>query len=170
MLGKGANKNDIYTKGLLHGAAHAWIYRKNGDDVEVLLQKRGPSKRTWPNLYDISAAGHIDVGEEPLTTALREAKEEIGIDIAPTLLKLIKINRVTMTPPNGDIENEFQWIYLLQLNQTPNFTLEESEVGSILWKPLEVFEEEIVAKPELYVSHTPEYFRLVISAIKQALV
>lgn len=168
--GQGAIKNDIYTKGLLHGSAHVWIYLQNGANVEVLLQKRGANKRTWPNLYDISAAGHIDIGEEPLTTALRETKEEIGLDITAADLKLIKLNRVVMLPPNGETENEFQWIYLLRLDQIPKFILEKSEVDSLLWKPLGEFEKEVFAKPQLYVSHTPEYFQTVINAIKKALV
>src|SRR6185312_12242204 len=74
-------------KGALHGASHVWIWRKSGNDIELLLQKRVANKRTWPGFYDISTAGHIDFGETPLAAAIREASEELGITIKPMDLK-----------------------------------------------------------------------------------
>lgn len=71
---KGAKRDDVFGNGILHGASHVWIWRKDNGTLEILLQKRAPNKRTWPNRYDVSAAGHIDLGETPLDAALREAK------------------------------------------------------------------------------------------------
>jgi 8-oxo-dGTP pyrophosphatase MutT (NUDIX family) len=37
----------------------------------------------WPNLWDVSVAGHISAGEGPVEAALREAQEELGVTLVP---------------------------------------------------------------------------------------
>ena len=59
--------------------------QKNGYDL--LLQKRSKEKDSFPGCYDISSAGHISAGDEPLETALRELEEELGIKAEPEQLK-----------------------------------------------------------------------------------
>ena len=100
---KGSAKDEVFSKGLLHGAAHVWIWRIKDGIPEVLLQKRAPNKRTWPNRYDISAAGHIDLGETPLDTALREANEEIGLNVTPDKLKHFGVHRAHLETENNQL-------------------------------------------------------------------
>ena len=164
--GKGANKDDVFAKGLLHGAAHVWIWRNNNGQTEVLLQKRAANKRTWPNRLDISAAGHIDVGEGSLTVALRETSEEIGIDVEPELLEEIVVVKAYMIAENEAIENEFQWLYLLELANDIKFSLQETEVDSLVWKRLDDFAQD--SSSELYVPHGKEYYEKVVTAIRAA--
>lgn len=162
--GQAATKNDVFANGLLHGAAHVWTWRTNGTTLEVLLQKRAATKRTWPNRLDISVAGHIDAGETPLTTALREAKEEIGTSLEATQLEEIGRFKTYMRAENGAIENEFQWLYLFETPPGLNFILQEEEVASLTWKKLSDFETEF--SKEAYVPHPKEYYLKVIDAIK----
>lgn len=138
---------------MLHGASHVWIWRTNNSQTEILLQKRSANKRTWPSRYDISAAGHIDLGEEPMTAALRETSEEIGLTIAENDLKLITVHRVHMAAGKGAIENEFEWVYILELQSELGFDLQKSEVASIEWKNIGVFRDELKHKPDDYVPH-----------------
>ncbi|CAN5633654.1 hypothetical protein BH23PAT2_BH23PAT2_05520 [soil metagenome] len=166
LQGEGATKDDIFAKGLLHGASHVWIWRKKEDFVEVLLQKRAANKRTWPNRLDISAAGHIDLGEDPLTAAMRETKEEIGLKVDQESLQEFGKVKTYMTAENGAIENEFQWLYLLKFADNSEFTLQEAEVDSLAWKKLDDFV--IECGSDLYVPHGEEYYGKVISAIKTA--
>lgn len=163
--GRDSDPTVILTEGLLHGASHVWIWRKTLTGVEVLVQKRANTKRTWPNLYDISAAGHIDSGETPMVAALREAKEEINLDIEPTQLKLFNVMRVHMVSGTGLIENEFQWLYLLRLNEDVSFELQEFEVASLEWVSLESFT--VDSASNSYVPHGELYYATVIDAIKR---
>ncbi len=166
--GQGANKDDTFSKALLHGAAHVWIWRSKNGKPEVLLQKRAANKRTWPNRFDISAAGHIDLGEEPLTAGVRETIEEIGLKVREGDLNLISVQRSNMSAGNGLVENEFQWLYLFELPADTDFTLEQSEVASVEWKSVADLKKELNDSPGNYVPHGDPYYNTVCSAIEAA--
>lgn len=65
---------------LIHRVVHILVFNKNGD---LLLQKRSPAKDVAPGKWDTSVGGHISPGEDPLTAALRETEEELGISPHP---------------------------------------------------------------------------------------
>ena len=50
----------------------------NADDV--LLMKRSPHKRVFPNRYN-GVGGHMERDEDPLTCARREIAEETGLEV-----------------------------------------------------------------------------------------
>ena len=54
--------------------------------MQILLQKRSQNKDSFPGKFDTSSAGHIQAGDEPLESALRELKEELGISATPEQL------------------------------------------------------------------------------------
>jgi isopentenyldiphosphate isomerase len=64
--------------GEYHFVTHVWIVNDNG---EYLIQKRQPWKKGWPNMWDSSAAGAAQAGDDSVTAAIRETKEEIGVQI-----------------------------------------------------------------------------------------
>lgn len=64
-------------KELFKSAVHMIIM----DNDKLLLQKRKGSK-LWPGYYALPA-GHIDEGENQYDALVREAKEELDIDINP---------------------------------------------------------------------------------------
>lgn len=166
--GKGANKDTVFTKALLHAASHVWIWRKTNDQIEILVQKRAADKRTWPNLFDISAAGHIDLGESELDAAIRETREEIGY--APDVSKLehIGVHRHNSATINTAlIENEFRYLYLLEITNETSFSLDDGEVDSILWKPLPVMQYELSDSGlrNNYVPHGDAYFAMLFEAL-----
>jgi 8-oxo-dGTP diphosphatase len=50
----------------------------HGDDV--LLLRGAPGKRLWPNRYN-GVGGHVERGEDILSAALREIREETGLSV-----------------------------------------------------------------------------------------
>jgi isopentenyldiphosphate isomerase len=71
-------RKQVHRDGDWHCSAHVWLL--DAERKLIVVQKRSASKDTFPNRWDISAAGHIEVGCDPLTTAVRELAEELGID------------------------------------------------------------------------------------------
>ena len=76
--GRVATRDEVHREGLWHRiAAIAVIDKEN----RILLQQRSNGKLTNPGKWDIAAAGHVDAGEDSLTTIIRETGEEVGIEI-----------------------------------------------------------------------------------------
>ena len=69
---------------------------KTEKGYDLLLQKRSKEKDSFPGCYDISSAGHISAGDEPLETALRELEEELGIKAEPEQLKKVCMHEGSM--------------------------------------------------------------------------
>lgn len=72
----GASMAEAYAQGLKHRVVIIFVQNESG---QLLLQKRGPGVATYANCWDVSAAGHVDEGEDYLTAAKRELQEELGI-------------------------------------------------------------------------------------------
>ncbi|NJO01647.1 MAG: NUDIX domain-containing protein [Bacteroidia bacterium] len=78
----------------------------------LLFQKRSANKRDFPNLYDISAAGHILAGEDWLS-GVREISEELGLEVDPQDLVFLSI-RKSVSPLVGGMNREFCYTCLLE--------------------------------------------------------
>lgn len=116
-----------HQQGLWHQTFHCWIVRGN----RVLLQLRSPHKANYPDMLDISAAGHLAAGEEPIE-GLREIEEELGLDIHANELKYLGIKHDVMDEPSGVRNREFAHVYLLR-NETPigDLRLDANEVSGV---------------------------------------
>lgn len=71
-----ATRHEVHEKNLRHRAVHILVFNERGD---LFLQKRSRWKDKHPSLWDSSAAGHVNAGQEYAATAARELEEEIGI-------------------------------------------------------------------------------------------
>ena len=75
-----------------------YLIIKNKND-EVLLQRRQGTK-LWPN-YLALPAGHIDKNENAYEAAVREAKEELGIEISiDDIIDTFVVNRKNKSLPS----------------------------------------------------------------------
>ncbi len=79
-----------------------YLIIKNGKG-EVLLQRRRGTK-LWPGFLALPA-GHIDEGENAYEAAIREAREELGIEIhVEDIIDTFVVNRKNKSlPPYYDI-------------------------------------------------------------------
>lgn len=133
-LGK-MEKAQAHEQGKWHKCVHLWI--TNGKSV--LLQLRAPQKKSFPNKWDISVAGHVDAGETPLQAVQREYQEELGI--AWDLGKL----EYGCTLKSGTIENnqpakEFLYLYFVKKDiDLKKLNLPANEVADVKYIPYEDF-------------------------------
>lgn len=133
--------------GIRHRTAHVWILRQREDRTQILLQKRSQNKESFPGLYDTSSAGHIPAGCEPLPSALRELREELGIEARPEQLHFVGIisNRYeAQFHGNTFRDNEYCNVYLYREPvETAFLKLQEEEVERVDWFDLEEVRSEI---------------------------
>ena len=126
------------------GVAVVFLYRIREGKIELLWQKRSKGIDRYPGFYDISAGGHINLGESLTEAAIRETREEIGADISAEDLQF-----VTMRPFN---KNRFAWVYAVDwTNRADNFHFDDKEVSEVRWVKYDRNEEfrKKFAKPPL---------------------
>ncbi len=74
--GQKVDKSDVHRDGLWHRDVHVWVT----DGRHILEQQRNWDKSIMPGQWDISVGGHVMAGETFAEAALRETREEIGIE------------------------------------------------------------------------------------------
>lgn len=134
-------RKEVHARGLLHRAVHVLVFNKRG---EVFLQKRSMTKDTSPGLWDSSASGHVDSGEDYDVCAVRELREEIGLTVTKTPERLFKIAACAETG------QEFVWVYRLE-NEGP-FTLHPDEIERGEWFATGVVTQWVAGKPGEFAS------------------
>ena len=147
------SKSEAHKTGIWHGSVHILLVSK--DRRQTLLQKRSPEKELYPNAWDIAVGGHISAGEDEITSAKRELKEELGIDSDDLVME--KVDRITeMLNNNGVISNEFVSIFVVYADiDLKDIKLQVEEVSGAKWctkEELNQFIDEGMAIP-----HVREY-------------
>lgn len=135
--GKTVDRETAHAQGIPHRTSHVWIVRRKGKKLQVLLQKRSEQKDSYPGCYDISSAGHIPAGVDFVPSALRELKEELGVEADAGQLRYCGQRQFSFRAafhgkPFHD--NQVSNVYLLWLDKEPaEFTLQPEEVESVAW-------------------------------------
>ncbi len=99
----------------------AIVYRKFHGNTEILLIKHVNSGHwSFPK-------GHVEFGETEVETALREVKEETGIDIIidPTFREI-----VSFSPKKGTQKTV---VYFIGKARHTDYTPQEEEIAEIRW-------------------------------------
>lgn len=139
--GETIERAEAHRLGVLHRTVHIWVVRQKEGRTEILLQKRSADKDSFPGMYDTSSAGHIQAGDEPLDSALRELEEELGIDALPSQLHFAGNCRMYFEAVfHGSLfkENEYVFMYVYsEPVQIEELQIQEEEVESIEWFGLE---------------------------------
>ena len=126
--GKIATREECHKNGYWHRAVYAFIIDNNGN---VLLQKRSANKKLWPNMWDVTVGGHVDRGEFGRQTLIREAREELGIQISDDDIKYLVGS--TSINEQGDIINKhYNECYLITKNiDVSNIVIQKEEVSEV---------------------------------------
>lgn len=156
----------VHNQGLWHKTAQVWLLNEKN---ELLLQFRSKLKDCFPELWDISSAGHIPAGCKPIESAVRELKEEIGVSASENdLLFLFEHVDPYEDKRSGHIDREFSEVYLLRVSSSIEFILQEEEVDRVRWIHYKNLIPDFDKNPNSYVPHQRHFVKLV-SAIDKLL-
>lgn len=99
----------------------AIVYRKHHGNTEILLIKHINSGHwSFPK-------GHVEANETEVQTALREIKEETGVDVIidPTFREIVTYS------PKKDTQKDV--VYFVAKAKTFEYTPQEEEIAEIKW-------------------------------------
>lgn len=128
--GKVESREKCHKEGLWHKAVAIFIINSK---QQVLLQRRSPSKKLWPNMWDITAGGHVLTGEFGFQSVIRETEEELGAELDQNDITFIGSS--ISTNYKGDIINKhFNEYYIVHkdIDET-KLKLQEEEVAEVKW-------------------------------------
>jgi isopentenyldiphosphate isomerase len=107
-----ATRAEVHRLGHWHEAFHCWFVSRDGGRAYIYVQLRSEGKKDYPNLLDISAAGHL-LADETVLDGVREIEEELGILVS--FDELIPLGVVDYHLVVGDmIDKEFAHVYLYE--------------------------------------------------------
>ena len=124
--GQVMDKEEAHDKNLLHNELGIFIIN---DKKEILLEKRSANKRFNPNKWGL-CAGHVDAYETLEEAALREIKEEVGLDVSIEELIPYGEKEVTIKDSNSHIT----YFYYVKCNKKEDeFIIQEEELSEVKW-------------------------------------
>jgi len=115
-------RSEVHRLGLKHRATHVLVFNSRG---EVFLQKRSMKKDRQPGVWDSSASGHCDSGEDYDACVVRELREEIGLVLAQPPERWFKLEA------GEETDQEFTWVY--RCDHDGPFVLHPEEIEEGGW-------------------------------------
>lgn len=123
-------RNVAHQSGKLHAVCHLYVIDSRQN--LLYLQQRASHKDSHPNDFDITCAGHMDPYETPVQTILREANEEIGLDLKAADLLFLGARIETF-----GLDHELAYIFLVDVDN-PHFHIGD-EVQQIIGVDIDAF-------------------------------
>jgi 8-oxo-dGTP diphosphatase len=106
----------------------------------VLFINRPPEARLFPGLYN-GVGGHVEPGEDVLTSARREVREETGLDVSDLSLRCV-------LHTGGALENQGVIVFVFTAH-VQQWQVTESNEGRLFWIPVTRIPE-LDLLPDLY--------------------
>ncbi|MBR6789502.1 MAG: NUDIX domain-containing protein [Oscillospiraceae bacterium] len=125
--GRTMEKGAPMAPGEYHLSVSVWIVNEKG---EFLISKRASAKKAAPDMWE-TTGGSALAGEDALTAALREVREELGIDPDPAKGRIF----LTYTWPHSDGSGAAYivvWIFRQDFDPA-EITLQKEETSDARW-------------------------------------
>lgn len=85
LIGRTHIRGEAIPEGCFHLVVHVWIRNNKG---EYLISQRAADRPTFPLMWEC-VGGSVTKGEDSLMGALREAMEEVGVNLDPRQGKVL---------------------------------------------------------------------------------
>lgn len=160
--GKVVTRKEVHEKGLWHRIVVIAIIDKEG---HLLMQQRSKYVKTNSEKWDISAAGHVSAGQTSREAAIREIKEEVGLEIKQEELTYITTYSEPTRKQGDIIDNQFFDFYIVikPKIEMESIHIQESEVENVklcdLEEVKEKLEKNIVVKRDIVYKEILQYLK-----------
>jgi isopentenyldiphosphate isomerase len=126
-----ATREEVHKQGYWHETFHCWFISRKEDRSFLYFQLRSELKKDYPNLLDITAAGHI-LAHESVQDGIREVSEEVGIEVS--FQELSQLGVIKYSVVNGELlDKELANVFLNDYQGTmDDFKLQMEEVSGIV--------------------------------------
>lgn len=122
LSGKVIERGNPVPDGFYRLVVVTFVFNSKG---QMLIQQRQKDKKNWSGLWDVSSSGHVQAGETSQAGAMRELKEEIGIEYDLSGVPPF------MTTTFGHGYNDY---YLIHMDvEAESLVLQEEEVQAVKW-------------------------------------
>ncbi len=128
LLGKDHIRGNRLPEDGYHLVVHVWIRNTKG---EYLISQRSANRPTFPLIWEC-VDGSVLKGEDSLQGAVREAKEEAGVDLLPENGHIVFSN--TIKKEFGKIANKIVDVWLFEYNGEADLSSATTdEAAQIAW-------------------------------------
>ena len=98
------------------------------DYDQILLQKRSGNKKNYPNMWAL-CTGHVEKNEDVQDAAIRELKEELGIDVSIKELHSFANGKFDIIN-----ENSSTYFFCIKCNlKEEKFIIQKEELSQVKW-------------------------------------
>lgn len=127
-----ASRQETHARGLWHQTFQCWIVSQSAKEGwNLLFQLRHRDKDTFPNLLDISCAGHLLAGET-VEDGVRELEEELGLSVSFDDLLYCGIVAQETTYSADMADREFNHVFLYDSDKPLNkYRFQRSEISGL---------------------------------------
>ena len=141
-------RGEAIPTGFYHIGVHIWPMNGRG---ELLIQRRSMSVQWKPGLWAATGGSAVS-GEEPLTAARRELREELGYAASEEEMRFVARLRRS---------NSYCYVYAVKTNRMENdFSLQKEEVSAVRWcSPQRLMQ--MVAEGSMY-NYGDAYYKLLL--------
>ena len=141
-----------------HLVVHVWIKNSKG---EFLISKRTPNKM-FPNLWECTGGSAV-AGDDSITAAMREVREELGVVLEPTSGRLFKRYRRDFGDGSGRFDDVWLFSHETDIEKV---VLQPDETCDAMWASeaqiRQLIDEEAFVPFEEWFPYLDELFREVL--------
>jgi len=126
-----ASREEVHRLGYWHEVFQCWVISSVAGANYIYLQLRSETKKDYPSLFDITAAGHL-LANETVRDGVREIKEEIGVSLNFEELIPLGIFDYCVVRENF-IDKELANVFLYKTTKNvDDFILQQDEVAGMV--------------------------------------
>lgn len=75
-----ATREKVHAEGLLHQVAHVWMFQRQDDEINILMQQRALSRELYPGKYDLIQTTHFEPGKSDEYSIIHSFRYYLGTE------------------------------------------------------------------------------------------